>query len=99
MAAPEVPGLLLLRRPSFPVPHAALAAEGRRWEVRLVSHEHHSETPSPLRALIGMRSTPGFTASRLRRKASMLKSRWGSRSVLLISTSSTDRNMSGYFSG
>ena len=46
-----------------------------------------------------MCSTPGLTWSRLARKRSSEKSRWGSRSILLTSTSSHARNISGYFSG
>ena len=42
---------------------------------------------------------PGFTFSRLWRKRSRSKSRWGSRSTLLTRTSSQVRNISGYLSG
>ena len=59
----------------------------------------HASMPSPVRALTCIRATPGWTASRLRRKRSMSKSRCGSRSILLMTTSSQVRNMSGYLSG
>ena len=66
---------------------------------RASSQSRKASTPSPVRALTCMRGTPGCTASRLCRKRSMSKSRCGSRSILLITTSSQVRNISGYLSG
>ena len=66
---------------------------------RAASHSRHASTPSPVRALTSIRSTSGWTWSMLYRSASRSKSRCGSRSILLTSTSSQARNISGYFSG
>ena len=56
--------------------------------VCATSHAHHSSTPSPVRALVWMTRALGFTSRRLARNASMSKSRWGSRSILLTTTTS-----------
>src|SRR4051794_19163793 len=68
-------------------------------QTRPTSQRRHSSIPSPVFALVRIRSTPGLTASRWYRKRSRSKSRCGSRSILLITTSSQARNISGYLSG
>ena len=63
------------------------------------SQPFSAPTPSPVRALTSMCLTPGCTCSRFSRKRSIEKSRCSSRSILLITTSSQVRNISGYFRG
>src|SRR4051794_32878520 len=78
----------------------ALARRGAlKPQTRATSQRRHSSIPSPVFALVMMRSTPGLTASRWYRKRSRSKSTCGSRSILLITTSSQARNISGYLSG
>ena len=64
------------------------------------SQSRHASTPSPVRALTSMRSHARVAPRRgWRRNRSRSKSRCGSRSILLTSTSSQARNISGYLSG
>ena len=64
------------------------------------SQSRNASTPSPVRALTSMPlARPGAPRRGWRRNRSRSKSRCGSRSILLISTSSQARNISGYLSG
>ena len=57
-------------------------------ELVSTSHSHHSSTPSPVRALRKRRRAAGFTSRTLPRNRSRSKSRCGSRSILLTTTTS-----------
>src|SRR5205814_7309715 len=81
-----------------PLDELRYAVAGSRAAARS-SHSRHCSIPSPVRALTRIESIPGCTASRLWTNFSRSKSRCGSRSILLITTSSHARNMSGYLSG
>ena len=71
----------------------------RRRAGQPASQSRNASTPSPVRALTSMRSHAGMHGVEVASKRSTSKSRCGSRSILLISTSSQARNISGYLSG
>ena len=79
--------------------HHAVARPSRV-DLRRAASRAHASIPSPVRALRACARSPdgppGGVAQQLRRAS---KSRWGSRSILLTTTSSHARNISGYFSG
>src|SRR6201999_2438388 len=63
------------------------------------SQSNQSAMPTPVRALTGKIAAAGLTSRTRATYESTSASKYGTKSILLSKTTSTDRNITGYFSG